>query len=87
MKKMTLLLAALLPCFAQAHTGADGGVHHHSLWQLSLHHPLIGMAYLAAMLLLGVWSVQRFRHQRVAQFAGVTVAVLGSFMGVAFFFA
>ena len=87
MKKMTLLLAAMLPGFAQAHTGTDGGVHHHSLWQLGLHHPLIGMAYLAAMLLLGVWSVQRFRHQRVAQFAGVTVAVLGSFMGVAFFFA
>ncbi|MFZ3222891.1 MAG: HupE/UreJ family protein [Rugosibacter sp.] len=87
MKKMTLLLSAMLPCFAYAHTGTDSGMHHHSLWQLGFHHPLIGMAYLAAMLLLGIWSVQRFRQQRLAKFAGVSVAVLGSIVGFALFVA
>lgn len=87
MKKITLLLSVLLPCFAYAHAGTDSGMHHHSLWQLGFHHPLIGMAYLVAMLLLGMWSVQCFRQQRLVKFAGVSVAVLGSIVGFALFVA
>ncbi len=69
MKKTSLLLAAcsaFLPCVTYAHTGADAGMHHGWAFLQGFAHPFTGIDHLAAMLLVGIWSVQAFMQQRRA---------------------
>lgn len=83
MKKITLLLSVLLPCFAYAHTGADAGVHHGWALLQGFAHPFTGLDHLAAMLLVGVWSVQVFAYRRHAMwFMPMTFATLLSCGGI-----
>lgn len=67
MKKVLLAVCSIvLPCVVYAHTGADAGMHHGwALWQ-GFAHPFTGVDHLAAMLLVGIWSVQAFMQQRRA---------------------
>lgn len=64
MEKIMLMLFVLIPCFAHAHTGTDAAVHHGSALAEGFIHPFTGLDHLAAMLLVGIWSVQCFHHQK-----------------------
>lgn len=87
MKKIILLLASFLPCFAYAHTGTDAGMHHGWALLQGFVHPFTGLDHLAAMLLVGIWSVQGFGHQRrVMWLVPMTFAALllcGRILGMA----
>ena len=88
MKRTLLALAALLPAFAFAHAGGDH-VHGSALFA-GFSHPFTGLDHMAAMIMVGVWSMLAFRHNtRVAlitpaAFAGVLlIGGLLAFAGVA----
>jgi urease accessory protein len=55
-----LVLAALLPAAAFAHTGVDG--HAHLNFLTGFLHPLTGMDHLAAMASVGLWSALAARR-------------------------
>ncbi|MDM0014557.1 HupE/UreJ family protein [Variovorax sp. J22P168] len=55
-----LLLAVLLPLAANAHTGADAGMHHGFV--AGFLHPLTGVDHLAAMVAVGLWSALTARR-------------------------
>jgi urease accessory protein len=56
---LALLLAILAPA-AQAHTGADAGLHHGFI--SGFLHPLAGADHLAAMVAVGLWSALTARR-------------------------
>ena len=59
--KTLALLAMALPLAAAAHTGADGGTHHHG-FATGFMHPLTGADHLAAMVAVGLWSALAARR-------------------------
>lgn len=86
MKRYAPLLLAALPLLAQAHVGADAGIHHGSpIWQ-GLVHPFTGLDHLAAMVTVGVWSVLAFRHRGKAMWsvplAFAVLLLVGGIAGV-----
>ncbi len=87
MKKIILLLASFFPCFAYAHTGTDAGMHHGWALLQGFMHPFTGLDHLAAMLLVGIWSVQGFGHQRrgmwLVPMTFATLLLCGGILGMA----
>ncbi len=59
------LFISLFPALAFAHIGADAGIHHESAFLTGLTHPFTGLDHMAAMLMVGVWSMLAFREARV----------------------
>jgi urease accessory protein len=60
-----LLLPALVflsPALAYAHLGNDAGLHHVSAFLAGFIHPFTGLDHMLAMIAVGIWSVQAFRH-------------------------
>lgn len=85
MKRTLIALAALLPAFAFAHTGAIGHSHG-SAFVEGFTHPFTGMDHLAAMIMVGVWSMLSFRHSpRVALVSPLAFAGLLLVGGIAGF--
>lgn len=73
-----LILAGLLslPFAAMAHTGHDG----HG-FTAGFAHPFLGMDHLAAMLMVGVWSVLNSRRIWLAPASFVGLLALGALAG------
>lgn len=88
MKRTLLAIASLLPGMAFAHIGADAGIHHGPAFLMGFTHPFTGFDHMAAMIAVGIWSMQAFGDSRhrvwvaPAAFAGLLLVggVLG-FMG------
>lgn len=87
MKRALIALAALLPALASAHIGADAGSHHSSAFLSGFTHPFTGLDHMAAMLMVGVWSMLSFRHSLrnalVTPAAFASVLLLGALAGFA----
>ena len=60
LRQASLLLIAVLPLAAAAHTGADAGLHHG--FMSGFLHPLTGPDHLAAMVAVGLWSALTARR-------------------------
>lgn len=67
-RALTASLFLLLPTLALAHTGSDAGWHHGSAFLAGLAHPFTGPDHLAAMIMVGVWSMLAFRHDTRSAF-------------------
>lgn len=76
-------LAALLPVWALAHTGLDGGAHHARGFVAGLLHPLTGADHLGAMLSVGLWSALTARRLWVTPLAFVSMLLVGTLIGLA----
>jgi urease accessory protein len=61
---LTTAFFLLLPGLAFAHIGADAGLHHGSAFFRGLVHPFTGLDHMAAMICVGIWSMQSFGHAR-----------------------
>ncbi len=87
MKRALIALAALLPALASAHIGADAGSHHSSAFLSGFTHPFTGLDHMAAMLMVGVWSMLSFRHSLRSALATpaafASVLLLGALAGFA----
>ncbi|GAB2880000.1 HupE/UreJ family protein [Uliginosibacterium flavum] len=91
MKRSLLALIALFPALASAHIGADAGIHHGSAFIIGFTHPFTGLDHMAAMIMVGVWSMLAFSHSSRASlaapaaFAGLLlIGGLLGFTGMAF---
>ena len=78
-----LSLAALLPVWALAHPGLDGGAHHAVGFTRGLLHPLTGVDHLCAMLSVGLWSALTARRLWVTPLAFVSMLLVGALIGLA----
>lgn len=77
MKRALLVLTALFPALAFAHIGADAGIHHGSAFIMGFTHPFTGLDHMAAMIMVGVWSMLAFSHSpRAALVAPAAFAAL-----------
>ncbi len=85
MKRFLLAIATFLPSLAMAHTGTDAGLHHGSTFMLGLMHPFTGVDHMAAMIAVGIWTMQSFKNNRVwfapVMFAGMLL--VGGMLGFA----
>lgn len=63
MKRALTAVLLLLPALAMAHPGNDAGWHHGSAFLAGLIHPFTGLDHLAAMVMVGAWSMLAFRDQ------------------------
>ena len=66
LKRFLLAIAILAPSLAFAHPGFDAGRHHASAFMMGLMHPFTGLDHMAAMVAVGVWSMQSFKNDRFA---------------------
>lgn len=86
MKKLLTLSLFGVPMLAQAHAGGHG-VFSGMAWFDGFTHPFGGVDHLLAMLLVGIWSAQCFRHhgRRAWSLPLVFAALLflGGWLGVA----
>lgn len=86
MKCSLLALIALFPALAFAHIGADAGIHHSSAFIMGFTHPFTGLDHMAAMIMVGVWSMLSFRHapraRLVAPAAFASLLLVGGLLGV-----
>jgi urease accessory protein len=64
MKRILPGFIFLLPALAYAHPGHDAGLHHVSAFISGFIHPFTGLDHMLAMITVGIWSVQAFRHTR-----------------------
>jgi urease accessory protein len=64
MKRILPGFIFLLPAMAYAHLGNDAGLHHVSAFLAGFIHPFTGLDHMLAMIAVGIWSVQAFRHSR-----------------------
>ena len=87
MKRILIALLALLPLAASAHVGVDAGLHHGPAFLLGLIHPFTGLDHLAAMIMVGVWSVLAFEDDRRAVWAApaafASLLLVGGLLGFA----
>ncbi len=78
-------LLALLPLAANAHTGADAGLHHG--FMAGFMHPVTGADHLAAMVAVGLWSALTARRAWPdllwAPLAFAAMLLVGALMGMA----
>ena len=85
MKRILIALLTLLPLAASAHVGA--GLHHGPALLLGLVHPFTGLDHMAAMLMVGVWSVLAFDDDRRAVWAApaafASLLLVGGLLGFA----
>ena len=87
MKRILPGFILLLPTLAYAHLGNDAGLHHVSAFLAGFIHPFTGLDHMLAMIAVGIWSVQAFRHTRSnvwimpLAFAGLMLA--GGVIGIA----
>jgi urease accessory protein len=86
MKRILIALLTLLPLAASAHVGADAGLHHGPAFLLGLAHPFTGLDHLAAMLMVGLWSVLAFDDDRRAIWAApaafASLLLVGGLLGL-----
>ncbi len=78
-------LTALMPVWALAHPGLDGGAHHAVGFTGGLLHPLTGVDHLSAMVSVGLWSALTARRLWVAPLAFVSMLLIGALIGLAGF--
>jgi len=64
MKLVLIALLALMPGLAFAHIGTDAGIHHGTAFFRGLIHPFTGLDHMAAMIAVGIWSMQVFGEAR-----------------------
>jgi urease accessory protein len=87
MRRFLLALCTLLPVAAFAHIGADAGTHHGSAFLMGLTHPFTGVDHMAAMIMVGIWSVLAFRKTSHAVLAApaafASLLLVGGLMGFA----
>lgn len=87
MKHILIALIAMLPGLASAHIGPDAGIHHVSAFLMGLIHPFTGLDHMAAMIAVGMWTMQAFRHSRskiwVAPVAFASLLLVGGLIGFA----
>ncbi|WP_417067026.1 HupE/UreJ family protein [Niveibacterium terrae] len=85
--RRTIALSALIPLAASAHVGADAGLHQGPAFLIGLIHPFTGLDHLAAMLMVGLWSVLAFTDERRAVWAApaafASLLLVGGLLGVA----
>jgi urease accessory protein len=87
MKRILSGFILLLPTMAYAHLGNDAGLHHVSAFLAGFIHPFTGLDHMLAMIAVGIWSVQAFRHTSSKvwivplAFAGLMLA--GGVLGIA----
>lgn len=62
MKRILTGFIFLLPTLAYAHPGHDAGLHHVAAFFAGSIHPFTGLDHLLAMIAVGIWSMQAFRH-------------------------
>ena len=75
MKRILPGFILLLPTMAYAHLGNDAGLHHVSAFLAGFIHPFTGLDHILAMIAVGIWSVQAFRHTRSKDGARVSARV------------
>lgn len=85
MKLVLIALFALMPGLAFAHIGADAGIHHGAAFFRGLIHPFTGLDHMAAMIAVGVWTMQIFGHARgkvwIVPFAFASLLLAGGEIG------
>lgn len=64
MKLVLITFLALMPGLAFAHIGSDAGIHHGAAFFRGFIHPFTGLDHMAAMICVGIWSMQLFGHAR-----------------------
>ena len=64
MKLVLIALLALMPGLAFAHIGSDAGIHHGVAFFRGFIHPFTGLDHMAAMIAVGIWSMQVFGDAR-----------------------
>ena len=82
-RNATVLLLALLPSIAFAHTGGDGGTHHTLGFTEGFIHPLTGLDHLVAMILVGIWSAMNTKRWWVAPVSFASLLLVGALIGMA----
>lgn len=81
----SIAATAVLPLTALAHTGSDGGGHHHFLdsFAHAFSHPFTGADHMAAMLAVGAWSALTVTPAWRAPAAFVVLLIAGALAGFA----
>lgn len=87
MKFVLIVFFTLMPGLAFAHIGTDAGIHHVSAFLAGFIHPFTGLDHMAAMIAVGIWSMQSFRHSSrniwAAPIAFACLLMVGGLIGFA----